>query len=153
MLHTMISFFKNKFSIPNKYLVLIAGIVWIFSASMIIKTGYPFFVENRDIFLVVPVFLAIIIFLIFYIFIFSNLVNKHIQRILNNKYEKMFILEFFDIRSYFLMFIMIIGGYTIRKFGLLPHFIIGFFYIGLGWALMLCGIKFIYKFIQINGVI
>lgn len=138
---------KNYFYVNKEYLIMIAGIIWIFAATMIIKTGFPFFIEKKDLF--IHIFLAIITFMIFYFLIFSRLVNKHTKRILNNKTKKMFILKFFDLKSYIIMFLMMTCGYFIRKFGLLPHFVVGFFYIGLGCALFLCGIKFLYRFIEI----
>jgi hypothetical protein len=136
--------FKQKSSIPNKYLILIAGIVWMFAGTMVIKTGLPLFIsQGRYIF---SVFLAASVFSVFYFFIFSKLVEKHTIRISKDNRKKMFVMEFFDKKSYLIMVVMVLGGITIRKFSLLPAFDIGFFYVGIGLALFSCGMKFVYKF-------
>ena len=136
--------FRQKSSIPNKYLILIAGIVWMFAGLMVIKTGFPFFINQGK--YLYSVLLAASVFLIFYIFIFSKLVEKHTTRISNDNREKMFVMEFFDKKSYMIMVVMVLGGIIIRKLGLLPAFDIGFFYVGIGLALFSCGMKFVYKF-------
>lgn len=136
--------FKQKSLIPNKYLILIAGIVWMFAGMMVIKTGLPFFInQGRYIF---SIFLSVSVFSLFYFFVFSKLVEKHTIRISKDNRKKMFIMEFFDKKSYLIMVVMILGGITIRKFSLLPAFDIGFFYVGIGLALFSCGMKFVYKF-------
>ena len=62
--------FKQKSSIPKKYLILIAGVVWMFAGIMVIKTGLPLFIsQGRYVF---SVFLAASVFSVFYIFIFSK---------------------------------------------------------------------------------
>jgi hypothetical protein len=140
--------FKQISSIPNKYLILIAGVIWMFAGIMIIKTGLPFFInQGRYIF---SVFLAASVFSVFYLFIFSKLVEKHTIRISKDNRKKMFIMEFFDKKSYLIMVVMILGGTTIRKLSLLPAFFIGFFYVGIGLALFSCGMKFVYKFMILS---
>ncbi len=141
--------FKQKSSIPNKYLILIAGVVWMFAGIMVIKTGLPFFINQvRS---VISDLLAASVFSIFYFFIFSKLVEKHTIRISKDNRKKMFVMEFFDKKSYLIMVIMILGGITIRKFGLLPAFFIGFFYVGIGLALFSCGMKFVCNFKNLSS--
>lgn len=136
--------FKQKSLIPNKYLILIAGIVWMFAGMMVIKTGLPFFINQGR--YISSIFLSVSVFSLFYFFVFSKLVEKHTIRISKDNRKKMFIMEFFDKKSYLIMVVMILGGITIRKFSLLPAFDIGFFYVGIGLALFSCGMKFVYKF-------
>jgi hypothetical protein len=135
---------NNKLSIPNKYLILIAGVVWMFAGILVIKTGFPLFITQRR--FIFSVLLAASVFLVFYFFIFSKLVEKHTIRISRDYRKKMFVLEFFDKKSYIIMLGMVLGGITIRKFSLLPVFFIGFFYVGIGLALFSCGVKFVYNF-------
>ncbi|WP_321417029.1 hypothetical protein [uncultured Methanomethylovorans sp.] len=136
--------FENKLSFPNKYLILIAGVVWMFAGIMVIKTGFPLFINQGK--FIFSVLLAMSVFFVFYFFIFSKLVEKHTNRISNDSREKMFVLEFFDKKSYLIMFVMVLGGITIRKFNLLPGFFIGFLYVGIGLALFSCGVKFVSNF-------
>jgi len=140
--------FKQKLSITNKYLILIAGVVWMFAGMMVIETGLPLFIkQGRYIF---SIFLAASVFSVFYLFIFSKLVEKHTIRISKDNRKKMFIMEFFDKKSYLIMVIMVLGGSIIRKLSLLPTFYIGFFYVGIGLALFSCGMKFVYNFMNLT---
>jgi hypothetical protein len=136
--------FRQKSSIPNKYLILIAGVVWMFAGIMVTETGLPYFIDQGK--YIFSVFLAASVFSVFYFLIFSKLVEKHTTRISKDNRKKMFVMEFFDKKSYIIMAIMILGGIIIRKFSLLPAFDIGFFYVGICLALFSCGMKFVYKF-------
>ena len=126
----------------KRNLFLIAGILWLIAGTMIMKVGVPFLI-NDDKNSLLGLLGAIAIFLIFYIMIFSKYVNKHKNRILNDKREKMKIWEFFDKSSYILMIFMMSFGMALRFSGLLPNFFFEFFYSGLGLALSLSGISFL----------
>lgn len=126
----------------KRNLFLIAGILWLIAGTMIMKVGVPFLINDDKNFLF-GLLGAIAIFLIFYIMIFSKYVNKHKNRILNDKREKMKIWEFFDKSSYILMIFMMSFGMALRFSGLLPNFFFEFFYSGLGLALSLSGISFL----------
>lgn len=126
----------------KRNLFLIAGILWLIAGTMIMKVGVPFLINDDKNFLL-GLLGAIAIFLIFYIMIFSKYVNKHKNRILNDKREKMKIWEFFDKSSYILMIFMMSFGMALRFSGLLPNFFFEFFYFGLGLALSLSGISFL----------
>ena len=126
----------------KRNLFLIAGILWLIAGTMVMKVGVPFLINDDKNFLL-GLLGAIVIFLIFYIMIFSKYVNKHKNRILNDKREKMKIWEFFDKSSYILMISMMTFGMVLRFSGLLPNFFFEFFYSGLGLALSLSGISFL----------
>lgn len=126
----------------KRNLFLIAGILWLIAGTMVMKVGVPFLINDDKNFLL-GLLGAIAIFLIFYIMIFSKYVNKHKNRILNDKREKMKIWEFFDKSSYILMIFMMSFGMALRFSGLLPNFFFEFFYSGLGLALSLSGISFL----------
>lgn len=126
----------------KRNLFLIAGILWLIAGIMVMKVGVPFLINDDKNFLL-GLLGAIAIFLIFYIMIFSKYVNKHKNRILNDKREKMKIWEFFDKSSYILMIFMMSFGMALRFSGLLPNFFFEFFYSGLGLALSLSGISFL----------
>ena len=129
--------------------MLIAGAVWMFAGTMVIRAGWQHFISPGKTF--VKVLLSLLTFMVFYNFVFTKLVNKHHVRIQNDHRTKMNFWEFFDLKSYFIMGIMITGGIIIRKFSLLPSFVIGFFYMGIGPALFTCGIKFILKISKFNS--
>ncbi len=138
---------RDKLSINKNYLIFIAGFVWIVAGSMVMRIGVPLFLkltpENKWL----P-FFAIIIFLVFYFFIFSKLVNKHVARIKINPSAKMPFWNFFDLSSYFVMLVMMSGGIFIRVEHLVPAKFIAFFYSGLGLGLFFCGIRFINSFFR-----
>lgn len=135
----------------KRNLFIIAGLLWLFAGIMVMKVGISFLVSDDKMF-IFGLLGAIAIFLIFYIIIFSKYVHKHKNRILNDKGELMKIWEFFDKTSYILMISMMTFGMVLRFSGLLPNFFFEFFYTGLGFALSLSGISFLflaYKYIDI----
>ena len=138
---------KHKLSIPKNYLMLIAGIVWMFAGFMVMKIGIPIFMDIVSDNLIVLV-LSVIVFLIFYLFIFSKLVGKHTNRIKHHPSKKMPFWQFFDLPSYIIMAVMMSGGIWLRSLNLLPVWFIGFFYSGLGLALFACGTRFISVFFR-----
>jgi len=133
------------FTIPKNYLVLIAGLLWIFAGIMVFKTGVPilFAMHNPIAFI-----LSVGVFLIFYLIIFRNLVFKHIKRIKETMDERGYIWQFFDLKSYIIMFVMMTGGTLVRKLNLAPDYVIGILYSGIGFALFSCGTRFIAAFLK-----
>jgi hypothetical protein len=136
---------RDKLSINKNYLILIAGLVWVLAGSMVMRIGLPLFLKLTPKNKWLPL-LGIIVFLVFYIFIFSKLVNKHVTRIKNSPTEKMPFWYFFDLSSYIIMLVMMSGGLVLRVEHLIPENFIAFFYSGLGFALFGCGTRFVYAF-------
>lgn len=138
---------KQKLSIPKNYLMLIAGILWLIAGAMVMKVGLPILRQ-----LILHGFwyllFAVVTFLVFYIFIFSRLVEKHTNRIKSKKNNRLPFWEFFDLPSYVVMIIMMTGGMWLRSSNLIPDSFIGPFYSGLGFALFSCGVRFISVFLR-----
>lgn len=135
----------------KRNLFIIDGILWLIAGIMVMKVGIPYLInDNKNFF--IGLFATISVFLIFYIMIFSKYVNKHKNRILNDKREKMKIWEFFDKSSYFLMIFMMSFGMALRFSGLLPNFFFEFFYSGLGLALSISGISFLFLAIENKNI-
>lgn len=80
--------------------------------------------------------------------VFNRLVNKHTARIKAYQEEKRYFWNFFDLKSFIIMAIMMTGGILIRKYQLLDMNFIAFFYTGLGGALSLAGAKFMLNYIK-----
>lgn len=127
----------------KRNLFIIAGLLWLFAGIMVMNVGIPFLINDDKIFLF-GLLGAITIFLLFYIMIFSKYVHKHKNRILNDKRGLMKIWEFLDKSSYILMFFMMTFRMILRFSGLLPNFFFEFFYSGLGFALSLSGLSFLF---------
>lgn len=132
--------------IEKKYLLLIAGLLWMIAGGMVTRIGFPLLRASHCV--VSSVLGAVAVFLVFYLRIFSLLVYKHEKRIRNYRAEKLPFWYFFDPKSYILMAAMMGGGIALRTFGLLPAEFIAFFYPGLGIALFACGVRFSVRFLR-----
>ena len=95
--------------------------------------------------------LSIAVFIAFWFMVFNRLVNKHTARIKAYQEEKRYFWNFFDLKSFIIMAIMMTGGILIRKYQLLDMNFIAFFYTGLGGALSLAGAKFMLNYIKFHG--
>ncbi|BCA86934.1 hypothetical protein EsVE80_24570 [Enterococcus saigonensis] len=125
--------------IKKNNLLLLASLVWLVAGFNILKIGIETYTGYVTFF---NLFLSVLVFVTFWFMIFSKLVTKHTLRIDHYDEEKQFFLKFFDVKSFLIMAVMIIGGVTIRTFHLLPNRFIAVFYTGLGTALFLAGVLF-----------
>lgn len=132
--------------VAPKYLLLIAGIVWMIAGVNILRIGAPDFARHWQS-NVLYLLEAIAVFLIFMGLIFYRLVQKHNARILGMKDKKVPFYQFFDRKSYLIMIFMITGGLLLRSTHLLPAIVIGVLYCGIGTSLGGAGILFLRKFV------
>jgi hypothetical protein len=129
-------------TVPKNQLMLIAGIVWCLAGTMVMLVGLPLeFSLAPEHLVLVP--LAVGIFLVFYLFVFSRLVRKHMGRIRASDEERLPFWHFFNASSWAVMAIMMVGGMTLRMSHVMPDWAIAFFYSGLGTALFICGLRFV----------
>ena len=131
------------YKVEKKYLLLLAGLLWMPAGAMITSIGLPFLSESA--YLVPMIVGAVVVFMIFYFFIFSPLVYKHEKRIRAYDAQRLPFWWFFDLKSYLIMAMMMTVGYSLRTFHLVPTWFIGFFYTGLGIALFACGFRFAWR--------
>ena len=131
------------YKVEKKYLLLLAGLLWMTAGAMITSIGLPFLSESA--YLVPMIVGAVAVFMIFYFFIFSPLVYKHEKRIRAYDAQRLPFWYFFDLKSYLIMAMMMTVGYSLRTFHLVPTWFIGFFYTGLGIALFACGFRFAWR--------
>lgn len=132
------------FKVKKEKLLLIAGIVWIIAGFNVTRLGIlAYKLVNKKTYLYI---LSIAIFLIFGN-LFYKMTKKHTKRILNYEEYRPF-WNFFDLKSYIIMFFMIGGGIVLREFKLVPNNFIAFFYTGLGIALGFSGTVFIKNYIH-----
>lgn len=125
--------------VKKRTLLLLASLVWIIAGSNILNIGIHAYSTYLTMFNVI---LSLIVFAVFQYFIFGRLVIKHTLRIKGYQEHKQFFLNFFDLKSFIIMVVMILGGIYIRKSGLAPEIFIAVFYSGLGASLLLAGILF-----------
>lgn len=131
--------------VEPKYLLLIAGCVWLLAGGNIFKIGIVDFVRNWN---MNYLFLAeaVAVFLIFMSCIFYRLVQKHTKRIMQIEEPKVPFYLFFDRKSYLIMIFMITGGLLLRMSQILPEIVIGVLYTGIGFSLIGAGVLFLQKF-------
>ena len=130
--------------IKKQYLLLLACLVWTIAGINIVRIGIEAYFNY---FSMLNILLSAVVFVIFQVFIFGKLVKKHTKRILAYK-EKQWFIKFFDIKSFIIMAVMMIGGIWLRVSGVAPERFIAVFYSGLGTALLLAGILFGVHFLK-----
>lgn len=135
--------------IKNKYLLLIAAIVWLIAGFNVLKIGVETYINYVT---VINLLLSLVVFLAFWIMVFSKLVKKHTLRISSYESEKQWFYLFFDLKSFIIMAIMMTIGIVIRYYALLPDVFIAVFYTGLGSALALAGILFMVNFMRFEAI-
>lgn len=137
---------KRKFyEVPKYILLLIAGIVWMIAGFNVVRLGIVSYlaVEMRW---YLPL-LSVVIFLLFGT-MFFRMTQKHTKRITG--YEETYrpFWNFFDLKSYIIMAVMMGGGIGLRNAGIFPDLFVAFFYTGLGCALFLAGVVFVVTFFR-----
>ena len=128
-------------SANDRILFIVGGLLWTFAGARIFTLGYgDLFNNSQNPFSYILG--TIIVYILFYNFIFSKMVKKHLKRIIESAKEKYCIFSFFDIKGYVIMAIMIAGGITIRSSGIINPVYLGSFYLGLGGALATSGVMY-----------
>lgn len=131
--------------VGKRSLVLISAIVWIMAGFNVLKIGIEAY---RNYISVVNVIGSIFVFMIFWNMIFKKMVDKNVVRIENMIGEKHNFWVFFDLKSFIIMAFMMTMGISLRVYSLVPEVFIAVFYSGLGTALGLAGVKYLYKFLN-----
>lgn len=129
----------NIMKVKKEHLLLIACFVWAAAGFNILRIGIMAYTSYLS---ALNIILSAVVFGIFQCFIFGRLVRKHTKRITDYEEEKQFFLNFFDLKSFAIMALMMTGGIYLRTSGLCPERFIAVFYSGLGASLLLAGILF-----------
>lgn len=133
--------------IATQKLLLVAGLVWFVAGANILNLGIQSYFRTHDTWLFWLLLIGtFVIFTLFHVMIFNKMVKKHSDRILGLEEESSAIWRFFDTKSYIIMAVMMGGGIALRASGIAPDWFIAFFYTGLGTALLLAGLSFIYRY-------
>ena len=135
--------------VRSKYLLLIAGAVWLLAGLSVTRLGVLAIMGGVN-----PWFYAgIPVVFVLFGAMFFKLVEKHSARIHGYGDERMHVLKFFDVKGYIVMAVMMGGGIGLRTFGIVPDWFVAFFYTGLGTALALAGIGFLVHYLHRGGEI
>lgn len=139
---------KKFYEVPKRILLLIAGIIWMIAGYNVARLGLlSYMAVGIKWYLII---LSLIVFVLFGM-MFYKMTQKHCKRILNYEQAYRPVWNFFDIRSYIIMAVMMGGGIGLRNAGVFPDVFVAFFYSGLGCALFLAGICFVVMFIRNKG--
>jgi hypothetical protein len=140
--------FENlKPGVSKHQLLLIAAVVWTFAGAMLLFRGFSFLQPDSTQKIVVAG-LCLIFGAIFYVFMFSKISAKHINRIINLPYERPFFLAFFDARSYLLIPLMIGSGIGLRISDIVPLIYLSDFYIIMGTPLFMSALRFYFVYFR-----
>lgn len=130
-----------KPSVPKRYLLFVAAMVWTFAGGMLFFRGF-LALKFNTLGVLEEEGASIVLGIVFYVFMFSRISLKHIQRMKNNTNEYPCVFSFFNWRSYILMSIMISMGVTLRLTGIVPIQYLSLFYICMGTPLLLSSLRF-----------
>jgi hypothetical protein len=130
-----------KPSIPKRYLLLVAALVWTFAGGMLLFKGIALFFKYPEL-LVLKISISVIGGGLFYLLLFSKISNKHIKRILNIEIDSPCFFSFFNVRSYVLMTIMIGSGILLKKFGVISPEYLSIIDVTMGMPLFLSAFRF-----------
>lgn len=139
---------KKIYEVQKHTLLIIAGIVWMIAGFNVVRLGIISYKQIG-----MKWYLPILSVVIFALFgrMFFKMTKKHGKRIMDYKEEYRPIWNFFDLKAYIIMAVMMGGGIGLRNAGVFPDFFVAFFYTGLGCALFLAGICFTVMFFRKAG--
>lgn len=145
----MSKYFTSKFipTVPRRYLMLIAGIVWSIAGTILLFKAYRFMnFEVKYIFIYLSI--SVLAGLLFFYFLFSKISKRHINRLQSFKNERYSFFSFFNLRSYVLMFSMITMGIIIRKLQLVQNQTLAYVYLTMGIPLLISSFRFYFTGIR-----
>ncbi len=119
-------------------LALVAGIVWSGTGVFLTSVAISWLIDTGTGYLVAALAAGIAIGWVVYRFKFSKLARENIDRIYTQSpgQEKVCVFAFQNLRSYFLVVIMMAMGYVVRHSGL-PKPYLAPFYLAIGVSLLL----------------
>lgn len=136
------------FNVKKRNLLIIAGVVWLIAGFNVARFGVIAYLATGGQWYLYA--LSVIIFAIFGS-MFFRLSQKHTDRITRYEERRPF-WDFFDLKSYIIMAIMMGGGIGLRSAGIFPDFFVAFFYTGVGGALTLAGVLFIKNYLFYDNI-
>ena len=136
--------------ISANYLLIVAGAIWFIAGINVANLGVQAYLKFEGLAWLWLALGAIVVFAMFFR-MFRKMVAKHTKRILAYQNQKTSIFNFFDLRGYIIMGIMMTAGFGLRALGVFPDVFVAFFYTGLGCALALCGVLFIGSYMKLRS--
>ncbi|MDR1014326.1 MAG: hypothetical protein LBL86_05035 [Coriobacteriales bacterium] len=131
--------------VPTNVLLLAAGVVWLAAGASVVTVGLHAATSPWSSGMAVACLVTYALFLA----MFLRISHKHVRRITGYREELTNLFKFFDAKSYLLIAIMMAIGVAVRISGLVPGFIIAFFYSGLGLALITSAVYYGVTFVAV----
>ena len=138
---------RKFYEVSGRGLLLIAAIVWMIAGFNVARLGVISY--GRISFHWYYPALTVLTFVLFGR-MFYKMSGKHGRRIRGYAEPYRPFWNFFDARAYIIMAIMMGGGIWCRNTGIFPDIFVAFFYTGLGCALFLAGVLFVYMYATYN---
>jgi hypothetical protein len=139
--------FKSvNFLVSKRILLFEAALVWTFAGGMLLTRG-SLMLETSSGFSWFKIIACIGLGLVFFMLVFSNISQKHVNRIKNLHGVQHRFYEFFNSRSYVIMLGMISLGIFLRKTSIVSLAYLSLTYITMGIPLLLSSIRFYYSWI------
>lgn len=130
----------------KRTLLAVAGCVWLIAGFNVARLAVLAYIQLQQID-ILYILLSVLVFCAFG-FMFLKMSMKHTLHIKGYPEEYKPVWNFFDIKAYIIMAVMMGGGIRLRYSGLAPDVFIAVFYTGLGSALALAGVLFWIMFIR-----
>lgn len=128
-------------NVSRRTLLLEAAIIWTFAGGMLLYRGSSM-LEASSVFSWEKVIACIFIGLIFFVLVFLKISAKHVYRITTLNGDRHQFYEFFNFRSYLMMFCMISLGIFLRKTSIIPLASLSLAYITMGIPLLFSSFRF-----------
>jgi hypothetical protein len=133
--------------VSKRYLLLVAAFVWTFAGSMLLFRGI-FTDHAHEAHWSVEIALCVIGGLLFYRLMFDRISSTHVNRIKGMVVERPIIFSFFNLKSYLMMFSMILLGVTLRLSGWVAPAYLAMVYVTMGIPLLMSSVRFYYTFFR-----
>ena len=139
---------RKFYEIPKRALLAVAGVIWMIAGFNVTRLGIISYglIEKKW-----YLYLGTVVIFILFGMMFYRMSLKHEKRIMGYMEKYRPVWNFFDLKAYIIMAIMMGGGIGLRNAGVFPDIFVAFFYTGLGFALFLAGVCFIASFIRQRG--
>jgi len=132
------------FSVSKRTLLLEAAIIWTFAGGMLLYRGSSM-LESSSGFTWGKIIGCICVGLIFFVLVFLKISRKHVYRIITLNGDRHQFYEFFNSRSYLMMFGMISLGVFLRKTSIVPLASLSLAYITMGIPLLFSSFRFYHR--------
>lgn len=136
----------------KRNLLFIAAFVWTFAGGMLLTRGILMLGIDSDL-LLLRIAIGIVGGLLFFLFMFSKISKKHVERIIGLKIDRPCVFSFFNIRSYVMMTLMISMGIFLRTSGIVPSFDLSVLYVTMGIPLFISAFRFYYSGFSYHSII